>query len=49
MKCPTCTGENPDQQKFCGECGAKLVLVCPACGSDNPPQQKFCGDGGNHG
>ena len=22
--CPSCTSENPEEQKFCGECGAKL-------------------------
>ena len=27
MKCPKCQHENPNAQKFCGECGAKLEKV----------------------
>jgi class 3 adenylate cyclase len=46
MKCPKCQIENPDTQKFCGECGAKLERVCPQCGSPNPPRYKFCGECG---
>jgi class 3 adenylate cyclase/tetratricopeptide (TPR) repeat protein len=46
MKCPKCQHENPDTQKFCGECGAKLEKVCPNCGESNPPQFKFCGECG---
>ncbi len=26
MKCPKCQHENPDRQKFCGECGHKITL-----------------------
>src|SRR5262249_53385504 len=33
-------------QKFCGECGARLVTVCPSCKHENPPGQKFCGECG---
>jgi hypothetical protein len=47
MKCPKCQFENPDTQKFCGECGAKLEKVCPNCGESNPPQHKFCGECGH--
>jgi len=25
MKCPKCSADNPDSQKFCGECGAPLT------------------------
>jgi class 3 adenylate cyclase/tetratricopeptide (TPR) repeat protein len=46
MKCPKCQHENPDTQKFCGECGAKLEKACPNCGESNPPQYKFCGECG---
>jgi predicted ATPase/class 3 adenylate cyclase len=48
MKCPECQTENPDTQKFCGECGAKLEKVCPGCGIKNPPQYKFCGECGHN-
>jgi class 3 adenylate cyclase len=46
IQCPKCQFENPDTQKFCGECGSKLEKACPSCGSKNPPQYKFCGDCG---
>ena len=42
MKCPNCQTENPDTQKFCGECGTKLEKPCPNYGFNNPPQYKFC-------
>ncbi len=47
MKCSECKAENPDTQKFCGECGAKIKRVCPGCGCDNPPKYKFCGECGH--
>jgi len=46
MRCPSCTNDNPDDNKFCGQCGAVLPPVCPACGVANPPGNKFCGDCG---
>src|SRR5213593_980086 len=27
MQCPACRHENPDAQKFCGECGARLAAA----------------------
>jgi class 3 adenylate cyclase/tetratricopeptide (TPR) repeat protein len=48
MKCPKCNAENPDERKFCRECGAKLLLVCPQCGFENLPGDKFCGECGHH-
>jgi class 3 adenylate cyclase len=46
MQCPRCQHENPIDQKFCGECGARLAAHCPGCGASNPPGQKFCGECG---
>ena len=48
MICSKCQLENPDTQKFCGECGAKLEKVCPKCGYNNPSQYKFCGECGHN-
>jgi class 3 adenylate cyclase len=48
MKCPNCHFENPDTQKFCGQCGSKLEKVCPNCGSNNPAEYKFCGECGQN-
>src|SRR4030067_1984722 len=47
MKCQKCQTENPENLKFCGECGAKLEKICPHCNSSNPPQFKFCGECGH--
>ena len=46
MKCPKCQFENPDEMKFCGECGSKLESICPNCSFLNPPNSKFCGECG---
>ena len=46
MECPRCRHENLTGQKFCGECGTRLVAPCAACGALNPPSQKFCGECG---
>ena len=44
--CSSCGAANPQEQKFCGECGARLATVCTSCGTQNPPEQKFCGECG---
>jgi class 3 adenylate cyclase/pimeloyl-ACP methyl ester carboxylesterase len=46
MQCSRCKNENPLGQKFCGECGARLVSLCPSCGASYAPDQKFCGECG---
>jgi class 3 adenylate cyclase/tetratricopeptide (TPR) repeat protein len=46
MQCLHCQRENPTDQKFCGNCGTRLVALCVACGAPSPPGQKFCGDCG---
>ncbi len=43
MKCLSCQSKNPDNQEFCGQCGAKLEKVCPDCGAGNPPHYVYCG------
>ncbi len=48
MQCPKCQFENPDTQKFCGECGSKLERVCSNCGTANPTPYKFCGECGHN-
>jgi GGDEF domain-containing protein len=48
MKCPECQFDNPDTQKFCGECGSKLEKVCSNCGNSNPTLYKFCGECGHN-
>ena len=46
MKCPKCQTENPENKRFCRECGAEFLLVCPNCGTVLGPEDKFCGDCG---
>lgn len=46
MDCPGCGNANPEGKRFCGDCGAPLLLACAACGAANPPGKKFCGDCG---
>lgn len=47
MQCPKCQFENPDEKKFCRECGAKLLLACPQCAAEILSSDKFCGECGN--
>jgi DNA-binding protein Fis len=47
MKCPKCQSENPEGNRFCGECGGNLEIVCPGCNSSNPAEFKFCGKCGS--
>jgi class 3 adenylate cyclase/tetratricopeptide (TPR) repeat protein len=42
MQCPKCDTENPEQARFCLNCGARLALACPQCGTELPPQARFC-------
>jgi len=42
MKCSNCQSDNPNEARFCGECGAKLEIKCQSCGKENPPINKFC-------
>ena len=44
MKCPECHTDNPENKKFCRECGADLVGRCPQCGAEVLAADKFCGD-----
>src|SRR3954451_9277106 len=46
MVCPDCSADNDAGLKFCGECGARLVVSCPACDTQWSATQKFCGECG---
>src|SRR5207249_4559750 len=37
MQCPTCRHANPEGQKFCGECGARLTAVAPSAAATPTP------------
>ena len=36
MKCPACSQDNPDSQKFCGQCGARLSIAAIAAHQPSP-------------
>jgi ribosomal protein L40E len=48
MKCEKCRTENPEENKFCRECGAKLLMTCPQCAAELVPGDKFCGKCGHN-
>jgi adenylate cyclase len=43
MRCLSCHSENPENTRFCIECGAAFERRCLKCGFENLPQAKFCG------
>jgi class 3 adenylate cyclase/tetratricopeptide (TPR) repeat protein len=47
LKCPKCQFENPEDSKFCFECGHKFELRCPHCDKALPINVKFCNECGH--
>jgi tetratricopeptide (TPR) repeat protein len=47
MKCPECQAQNPEENRFCRDCGTKLLLTCPQCGAEVLQGDKFCGKCGH--
>jgi len=43
MKCPKCQTENPESDRFCRQCRAKLSRPCPQCGCEFFPEDRYCG------
>src|SRR4051812_37687839 len=46
LACPNCSAPISPDQRFCGQCGARLVRVCSVCGTENPVANRFCGNCG---
>lgn len=48
VECSQCGTGNRPQARFCGGCGAPMVveIACPRCGSRNPGSQRFCDECG---
>ena len=43
-RCPDCNNMNPENVRFCQECGTKLgVQKCGQCGATLSPGTRFCG------
>jgi class 3 adenylate cyclase/tetratricopeptide (TPR) repeat protein len=45
--CPKCGQQNPQSNRFCGQCGNPLPATCPSCGAANPAGNRFCGTCGS--
>ncbi len=42
MLCLNCSYQNPDDARFCQNCGQPLERACTNCGTLNAPMAKFC-------
>ncbi len=42
MKCWNCQTVNPEEAKFCFNCGVQLRRACQNCGAELSPTAKFC-------
>src|ERR1700690_3614945 len=42
MNCPKCQIKTSGTEKYCRECGARLLSICSQCGSEILPYDKFC-------
>lgn len=52
MRCQQCGADNPDSNRFCGQCGGEVVVAqadgdqsadaCWKCGEDNVEEARFC-------
>jgi class 3 adenylate cyclase/tetratricopeptide (TPR) repeat protein len=40
--CAACGAQNPAGSRFCGTCGASLVVSCVSCGAVLTGEQRFC-------
>jgi len=47
MKCPECQFKNPEDSKFCLECGHKFEYRCPNCDNSVPINSRFCNQCGH--
>src|SRR5712691_6391908 len=43
MRCANCQSDNPPENRFCEQCGARLEARCPQCGTPVRPGGRFCG------
>lgn len=46
MVCDVCHADNPEGNRFCGNCGSPLLQTCPNCSATNSPTARFCGQCG---
>ncbi|MBA2455866.1 MAG: zinc ribbon domain-containing protein, partial [Nocardioidaceae bacterium] len=46
LKCASCGGDNPEDNRFCDECGSPLAVTCSDCGASIRAGKLFCGQCG---
>src|SRR5947208_16571565 len=42
LTCPSCGSANPEDARFCAQCGTPLAGVCASCGAVLPEGARFC-------
>ena len=43
MRCASCDHQNPDESRFCSQCGGELgQSLCPSCDAELQPDARFC-------
>ena len=42
MRCTNCGHDNPEDARFCAQCGARLSYACVACEAPADPSHRFC-------
>ncbi|HSN55361.1 MAG TPA: zinc-ribbon domain-containing protein, partial [Candidatus Sulfomarinibacteraceae bacterium] len=42
MTCTNCGASNPNEAKFCIECGSPVSAACPSCGTPVVAGASFC-------
>jgi len=47
LRCPNCRAPVTPGQRFCGECGSRLIQICPTCGTENPQHLDLFAFAGN--
>ncbi len=48
IPCPDCEFSNQIDDKFCGNCGNKLIKYCEGCGAETLLDRNFCSNCGNN-
>ncbi len=43
MDCSACGKPNREGRRFCGDCGASLLVACEGCGFTNDADERYCG------
>jgi class 3 adenylate cyclase/tetratricopeptide (TPR) repeat protein len=42
LRCSNCGNGNPEDARFCSQCGHRLRIACQVCGTEADPGDRFC-------